>query len=145
MSDHNIKIEIVRYPVAERHLLRSECSCGFYSDSKCTGPLCRTHHLSTFYKFFIGPRSDHSLRISLTEWLTDDLVEDGMNWPVLMESKCLSNVDVELKLRLECTKPLCRTQLHVFRTFECFFDTLYFLILFFTFANCLLMDFCPHF
>ena len=34
---------------------------------------------------FIGPRSDHSLPMSLTNWLTDslthDLVEDWMNWP----------------------------------------------------------------
>ena len=34
---------------------------------------------------FIGPRSDHSLPMSLTHslthWLTDDLVEDWMNWP----------------------------------------------------------------
>ena len=29
----------------------------------------------------IGPRSDHSLRMSLTDWLTDDLVGDWMNWP----------------------------------------------------------------
>ena len=42
----------------------------------------------------IGPRSDHSLPMSvtdslthwLTDWLTDDLVEDLMNWPFLMES-----------------------------------------------------------
>ena len=30
---------------------------------------------------FIGPRSDHSLPMSLTNWLTNELVEDGMNWP----------------------------------------------------------------
>ena len=34
---------------------------------------------------FIGPRSDHSLPMSVTDWLTDwlshDLVEDIMNWP----------------------------------------------------------------
>ena len=34
---------------------------------------------------FIGPRSDHSLLMSvthsLTHWLTNDLVEDWMNWP----------------------------------------------------------------
>ena len=39
---------------------------------------------------FIGPRSDHSLPMSVTNWLThsltDDLVEDLMNWPLLMES-----------------------------------------------------------
>ena len=36
---------------------------------------------------FIGPRSDHSLPMSVTNWLTDslshDLVEDWMNWPFL--------------------------------------------------------------
>ena len=34
---------------------------------------------------FIGPRSDHglpmSLNDSLTDWLTDKLVEDWLNWP----------------------------------------------------------------
>ena len=35
---------------------------------------------------FIGPRSDHSLPMSLTDWLTDDLDEDLMNWPLLLES-----------------------------------------------------------
>ena len=39
---------------------------------------------------FIGPRSAHSVPMSvtnsLTNWLTDDLVEDWMNWPLLMES-----------------------------------------------------------
>ena len=34
---------------------------------------------------FIGPWSDHSLPMSLTDslthWLTDELVEDWMNWP----------------------------------------------------------------
>ena len=45
---------------------------------------------------FIGPRSDRSLRMSLTDWLTQwltafwnwchNLVEDGMNWLLLMES-----------------------------------------------------------
>ena len=41
--------------------------------------------------FFIGPRSDHSLPISLTNWLIDELVEtfchglveNWMNWPLL--------------------------------------------------------------
>ena len=31
--------------------------------------------------FFIGPRSDHSLRMSVTHSLTEELVEDWMNWP----------------------------------------------------------------
>ena len=35
---------------------------------------------------FIGPRSDHSLPMSLTDSLTDKLVEDLMNWPLLMET-----------------------------------------------------------
>ena len=34
------------------------------------------------HPFFIGPGSNHSLRISETHWLTDDLVEDLMNWPI---------------------------------------------------------------
>ena len=37
------------------------------------------------FEIFIGPRSDHSLPMSvtdwLTNWLTNDLVEDWMNWP----------------------------------------------------------------
>ena len=33
------------------------------------------------WTFFIGPRSDHSLPMSVTHWLTHDLVEDLMNWP----------------------------------------------------------------
>ena len=32
-----------------------------------------------FSDIFIGPRSDHSLPMSLTDWLTDKL-EDWMNW-----------------------------------------------------------------
>ena len=35
---------------------------------------------------FIGPRSDHSVPMSLTDWLTNDLVEDLINWPFLLES-----------------------------------------------------------
>ena len=39
--------------------------------------------------FFIGPRSDHSLPMSvtnwLTHWLTDKLVEDWMNKPKYAE------------------------------------------------------------
>ena len=51
--------------------------------------------LPQYSVLFIGPRSDHSLRMSVTDWLTDslthwltnDLVEDEwMNWPLLMES-----------------------------------------------------------
>ena len=30
---------------------------------------------------FIRPRSDHCLPMSFTDWLTDGLVEDWMNWP----------------------------------------------------------------
>ena len=30
---------------------------------------------------FIGPRSDHSLPMSVTNWMTNELVEDLMNWP----------------------------------------------------------------
>ena len=30
---------------------------------------------------FIGPRSDHSLPMSVTHWLSHKLVEDLMNWP----------------------------------------------------------------
>ena len=46
--------------------------------------------LSNSYSFFIGPRSDHSLPMSvtdsLTDWLTDELVEDLMNWPLTMQT-----------------------------------------------------------
>ena len=34
---------------------------------------------------FIGPRSDHSLRMSVTNSLTNNLVEDWMNWPTYAE------------------------------------------------------------
>ena len=41
--------------------------------------------LSLDFTIFIGPRSNHSLPMSLTHWLTnslnDDLVEDWINWP----------------------------------------------------------------
>ena len=40
-----------------------------------------TYHLSSVFYIFIGPRSDHSLPMSVTHSLTDDLVKDWMNWP----------------------------------------------------------------
>ena len=33
------------------------------------------------FAIFIGPKSDHSLPMSLTNSLTDDLIENWMNWP----------------------------------------------------------------
>ena len=58
----------------------------------CSFSRKKTHNGSVFRRsedvarsrewgFIIGPRSDHSLPLSVTDWLTDDLVEDWMNWP----------------------------------------------------------------
>ena len=44
-------------------------------------PLQLGMYLCTNPAVFIWPRSDHSLRLSVTDWLTDYLVEDWMNWP----------------------------------------------------------------
>ena len=64
-------------------------------------------NICSFFSFFIRPRSDHSLPMSVTHWLTDslthELVEDWMNW-----LKCADQADyadyAEYTEYLECAE-----------------------------------------
>ena len=45
------------------------CKAGYSSTFVCVS---QAYHLNLFlFQFFIGPRSDHSLPMSVTDWLTD--------------------------------------------------------------------------
>ena len=64
-----------------------------------------------FLKNFMGPRSDHSLPMSVTNWLTDWLTHWLTDWrpswrlnelTFVDGIKYLSDVDIEMKLRFSC-------------------------------------------
>ena len=63
--------------------------------------------IQMFNRLFIGPRSDHSLPMSVTDWLTNSLTHWRPCWRLNELTfgdgiKYLSDVDIEMKSRFSC-------------------------------------------